>query len=64
MTTSYSPASDAQIAELRSHLPLTDPDRHSLDYDADAAFAALAAAHPEAVTPYAPVESWKPEVTL
>lgn len=32
----------ARLAVLRLRLPLDDPDRHALDSDADAAFAALA----------------------
>jgi hypothetical protein len=38
----------AALDEVREHLPLTDPDRHDLDIDADQRFAAMAAAHPEA----------------
>ncbi|MEO3978829.1 hypothetical protein [Streptomyces sp. CAU 1734] len=42
----------ADLEALRTALPLTDPDRHDLeDPRAEAAFAALAAAHPERVTP-------------
>lgn len=32
----------AALEQLRQSLPLTDPDRHALDVDADRAFAALA----------------------
>lgn len=32
----------AVLEDLRTHLPLLDPDRHALDTEADAAFARLA----------------------
>lgn len=38
----------AALDELRTRLPLDDPDRHTLDSDADARFAQLATDHPEA----------------
>lgn len=38
----------AILEDLREHLPVTDPDRHALDLDADSRFAALATEHPEA----------------
>jgi hypothetical protein len=40
----------AALEALRQSLPLTDPDRHALDLDADAAFARLACDHPEKCT--------------
>ncbi|MFF3847990.1 hypothetical protein [Streptomyces sp. NPDC002328] len=45
-------AQDAYFAELHDALPLHDPDRHALDAPAlEAAFAQLAADHPDKVTP-------------
>jgi hypothetical protein len=41
----------ASLDQLRERLPLTDPDRHDLDVDADHRFAAMAIAHPETCTP-------------
>lgn len=38
----------AALEQTRLRLPLTDPDRHALDLDADRAFAQLACDHPEA----------------
>lgn len=38
----------AALEETRLRLPLTDPDRHALDVDADRVFAQLACDHPEA----------------
>ncbi|MGW0583527.1 hypothetical protein ACWD25_48215 [Streptomyces sp. NPDC002920] len=45
-------AQAAYFEQLHDALPLSDPDRHALDAPAlEAAFAQLAADHPEAVTP-------------
>jgi hypothetical protein len=45
-------AQTVYFAQLHDALPLNDPDRHSLDAPAlEAAFAKLAADHPEALTP-------------
>ncbi|MFK0140655.1 hypothetical protein [Streptomyces murinus] len=41
----------AALDQLRERLPLTDPDRHALDVDADQRFAQLASDHPEACKP-------------
>jgi hypothetical protein len=35
-----------EIEDLRTHLPLLDPDRHALDTEADVAFARIACEYP------------------